>query len=439
MDHFIVSAPGKIILHGEYAALYGKPAIAAAIELRSYLLVSAARDDPRSITLQSDNGIDCTWNIDDLPWPQTPRAQNDSPESDHSSPDSGLRAAIRAFLQTSAYTTSSSSAHKCIVEAFLYLYIALGSPQRPGAVYSIYSRLPIGAGLGSSASISVCMTTAILIQSGTLEKDYSLTPKAHTPVDLITRWSFIVEHFFHGTPSGVDNATSTRGGVVFFQRDPNSVKPVITPLAGVLKLPVLLVDTCESRSTASVAADVEELLAVYPKLVHLILNYIHLVTEFAKKIIEGTSQCEDPDSIVEQLGRLLPINHNLLVALGASHPRVERVRSIISSGYLGWTKLTGAGRGGCTLSLLHPKMEEQLFQETKDRLVSEGFHVYRSILGCSGAAVLQPTVAYDNNGRTATNGASAAHEILKNPKIENIDLHLERLFQGKWRHWRVSQ
>ena len=65
---FIVGAPGKVIIFGEHAAVYGKPAIAAALSLRCYLLVSPSFDS-NTIRLQfPDIKLDHSWNIKDLPW-----------------------------------------------------------------------------------------------------------------------------------------------------------------------------------------------------------------------------------------------------------------------------------------------------------------------------------------------------------------------------------
>src|SRR4051812_9336835 len=46
-----------------------QPAIAAAISLRSYLLVSALSKSHRTVTMRfPDIQLEHTWNIDDLPW-----------------------------------------------------------------------------------------------------------------------------------------------------------------------------------------------------------------------------------------------------------------------------------------------------------------------------------------------------------------------------------
>src|SRR3954453_7977189 len=66
---FMVSAPGKVIVFGEHAVVHGKAAMAAAISLRSYLLVTTLSKSQRTITLNfRDLGLNHTWDIDTLPW-----------------------------------------------------------------------------------------------------------------------------------------------------------------------------------------------------------------------------------------------------------------------------------------------------------------------------------------------------------------------------------
>ena len=103
------SAPGKIYLFGEHAVVYGEPAIACAVELRTRVI--AARSDDISIK----SGIGTT----------------------------GLDFEVHPYV---------SSAIK-----------KLGSPD---VAIEITSDIPVGSGLGSSAAVTVATLSAVNIECG---------------------------------------------------------------------------------------------------------------------------------------------------------------------------------------------------------------------------------------------------------------------------------
>ena len=115
---------------------------------------------------------------------------------------------------------------KKAAKAFLYLYLSLGDKFSCGAVYSLRSTIPIGAGLGSSASVSVCLSTALQLQMGTLATPFNGMKTHETQLQLkrINNWAFVGEMCIHNFPSGVDNTVATGGKAVYFKR-PNYQKP----------------------------------------------------------------------------------------------------------------------------------------------------------------------------------------------------------------------
>ena len=89
-------------------------------------------------------------------------------------------------------------------------------PLRRGATYCARSALPIGAGLGSSASYAACISAAFLQLFGLLNVAAGAIDDAQAT--LINDWAFLAEKVIHGNPSGIDNAVAVRGGGLTFER-----------------------------------------------------------------------------------------------------------------------------------------------------------------------------------------------------------------------------
>lgn len=414
---FIVSAPGKTIVYGEHAVVHGKAAIAAAISLRSYLLVTTLTKSQRTVSLKfADIGLDHTWAIPDLPWkafshPTRKKRYYDlvttldkdlvdamAPHIEHVSPDEA---------------PEKRKIHQAAAGCFLYLFLSLGNEQSSGCVYALRSAIPIAAGLGSSASVSVCLAAALLVQSRALSGPHpdQQTNEAEEQLERINRWAFVGEMLIHGNPSGVDNTVSTNGHAVLFQRKDYNKPPSVSVLRDFPELPLLLVDTCQPKSTAAEVAKVANLKNTHPLVVENTLNAIDSIT---KSVYERISSDEfdpaSPESIVH-LGELMSINHGLLTSLGVSHPRLERLRYLVDQSGVGWTKLTGAGGGGCAITLLkqshlpstnrlngeaaHGKSERTALQSLESQLDAEGFKKYQTTLGGDGVGVLYPAIIND--------------------------------------------
>ncbi|PUU72577.1 GHMP kinase [Tuber borchii] len=398
----MVSAPGKVIVYGEHAVVYGKAAIAAALSLRSYLLVTPLPKTSRTLTLNfTDINLNHTWDIDSLPWatfskPGKKKYYFDTVER----LDKELLEVVKPLVVTIPGKVQQGAA-----SAFLYLYLMLGSKHAPASIYTLRSTIPIGAGLGSSASISVCLSTALQLQMGTLAAPFEgmLSNETQLQLKRINNWSFVGEMCIHGNPSGVDNTVATGGRAVLFKRTDYSLPPEVThlrkqwihfnPVHSFPELPLLLVDTRQPRRTAEQVANVRNMLNAHPEITQSMLDTIDRITAEAHDVIS------DPDfssfagsPSLARLGELIRINHGLLVSLGVSHPKLERIRELIDHTGIGWTKLTGAGGGGCSITLLKPKVKANILEELDSKLRTEGFEKYQTTLGGDGVGVLWPAV-----------------------------------------------
>jgi len=478
MPAFMVSAPGKVIVCGEHAVVHGKvrrmrrrilklvassragrvsramannvqAAIAAAISLRSYLLVTTLSKSKRTVTLTfPDIDFNHSWNIDELPWSTFSRPDKKKYYYDLvTTLDHELVAAIQPLLRDVSLDKPAEirKVHQNSAGSFLYMFLSLGSQSFPGCQYTLRSTIPIGAGLGSSATIAVCMSAALLLQLRTLSGPHPDQPpeEARVQIERINRWAFVYEMFIHGNPSGVDNTVSTQGKAVMFQRRDYNKPPSVRPLWDFPELPLLLVDTRTPKSTSHEVEKVHKLKEAHPKLVGSILEAVDRVTQSALELIEHEEFDTENEESLRGVGELMTINHGLLLSLGVSHPRLERVRELVDHEGIGWTKLTGAGGGGCSITLLRPGVPREKLDRLEEQLEEEGYQKFETTLGCDGVGVLWPAVLKNGTDEDEEGGMEIdLDKFLKAEGNEGVErlvgVHGGAGEREGWKFWRVE-
>jgi mevalonate kinase len=224
---FSVSAPGKVILSGEHAVVYGKSAIACSLGL--YTTGSVRSSD--SLTLIMDNfNFRHTWEL----------SQFEDDKLFTNDDDKYTKIKKMCTFETDVISNS--------VSTFLYLWLSLRTNLK-GISLTIKSKLPIGGGLGSSASYCVVLAASFLTFYGYLENPLELDEK---DLDLINSWAFVGEKLLHGKPSGIDNTLVTYGGAKLFTN--GDMKNV----AGFSSIKFLLIDSKIDKNTGRQVALVRE-------------------------------------------------------------------------------------------------------------------------------------------------------------------------------------
>ncbi len=157
------SAPGKAILVGEHAVVYGRPAIAVPVaEVRATVRVAPA------------------------------------------APGQGLTIAAPEIRRRFALAGAADN-EPLAVAARLALHHA--GAAEPDAVCTVRSGIPVASGMGSGAAVSAALIRALSAFLG-------------QPLDNETLSGLVyeVERLYHGTPSGIDNTVVAYEQPIFFVR-----------------------------------------------------------------------------------------------------------------------------------------------------------------------------------------------------------------------------
>jgi mevalonate kinase len=272
------SAPGKLILFGEHAVVFGEPALSTAINLRAEVYARPHTE----------------WLADG--------ASLDEPRFRY------VKACVR----------------KAKAEGPLWI--------------EIRSMVPSGAGLGSSAAVTVATLGALHGRSGSLD------------APSIAREAFEVEHEVQGRASPIDTSTASAGGGILVLREPRDdllwsierdSRRWFLHRTALPPLDFVIGNTGISAATGPLVARVKERFDRDPKA-------FEAVREIGAITLDGLRALQAKDFV--EAGRLMDRNHALLKVLGVGHPALDRLVEAARPSSYG-AKLTGAGGGGSMVAL----------------------------------------------------------------------------------------
>nr|AOR51864.1 mevalonate kinase [Phaffia rhodozyma] len=298
--------------------------------------------------------------------------------------------------------------------AFLYLLVLLskGKPSEPFEL-TARSALPMGAGLGSSAALSTSLALVFLLHfshlSPTTTGRESTIPTADTEV--IDKWAFLAEKVIHGNPSGIDNAVSTRGGAVAFKRKiEGKQEGGMEAIKSFTSIRFLITDSRIGRDTRSLVAGVNARLIQEPEVIVPLLEAIQQIADEAIRCLKDSEM--ERAVMIDRLQNLVSENHAHLAALGVSHPSLEEIIRIgADKPFELRTKLTGAGGGGCAVTLVPDDFSTETLQALMETLVQSSFAPYIARVGGSGVGFLSSTKADPEDGENRLKDGLVGTEI----------------------------
>ncbi|XP_033135605.1 mevalonate kinase isoform X2 [Brassica rapa] len=373
-------APGKIILAGEHAVVHGSTAVAAAIDLYTYVTLrfplQAAENNDR-LTLQlKDLSLEFSWSVSRLKEVIPFDSNTSSPSTPASCSGETLKSI--AVLVEEQNIPEEKIWLSSGISTFLWLYTSIRG-FNPATVI-ITTELPYGSGLGSSAAFCVALTSALIASS--------ISDKTHregwcsldeTNLELLNKWAFEGEKIIHGKPSGIDNTVSAYGNMIKF------CSGEITRLQSNMPLRMLITNTKVGRNTKALVSGVSERTVRHPDAMKSVFNAVDSISKELAAIIQSKDQISVTEK-EESIKELMEINQGLLQSMGVSHSSIDTVIRTTLKHKL-TSKLTGAGGGGCVLTLLPTVVSGTVVDKAVEELESYGFQCFTASIGGNGAEI----------------------------------------------------
>lgn len=290
------SAPGKTILFGEHAVVFGKPAIAVAVDKRAKITINKSKNDYTTIKSK------------DLDFLAEVNLNN--PNINLKKGKSGI---IKYILQS-----------------------LLTNHDKSPLDVDLKLDMPIGAGLGSSAAVTVATLAAL--------DAYHQKPII---VPEIAKTAHEIEVKVQGAASPLDTATSAYGGLIYLSSE-REVIPLDSDLEGSLVIGY----TSTRGNTGKMVAGVRKRRDTHPEIMDPLIDSVGKITDKAKNALLNDNK--------DELGELMDINHGLLDAMGVNTLNLSQMVYLARDAGASGSKITGAGGGGSIIAYCPGKVNEVL-------------------------------------------------------------------------------
>ncbi len=305
-------APGKVILFGEHAVVYGRPALAVPVtQVQAEAIVEAGAPGSGLVIWAADLGEEIAVRTAPADQPLATAARLTLAKLELSEPD--WRVTVRSTIPIASGMGSGAAVSAAIVRA---LAEAARRSQESG-------------GRGQESGDSQLPASSLQLPTSNFQ----------LPASDLSALVYEVEKLHHGTPSGVDNTVIAFGQPVYFVRGrPPQPFPIGRPFM------LAIADSGIASPTKIAVGDVRRAWEQDRTRFEWLFDAVAAIVEDATKAISRGE--------VEKLGQLMDGNHALLQQIGVSCPELDALAAAArSAGALG-AKLSGGGRGGNLIALV---------------------------------------------------------------------------------------
>lgn len=296
-----VSAPGKLLLFGEHAVVWGKPCIVTAVDKRI------------RIHIQKTN--------DEFIWIEAPEVK------------------VNGYKKPLPDLHNKKSAREVeFIEEAVKLFF---KKYKVGCGLKIETQSQFSSqfGFGSSSAVTACTLLAL---SKLFRKQISKREMFDLGYEVVLK--------IQKVGSGFDLAAAIWGGTLYFVTGGKKIEPLT-----ISDLPLVVGYTGIKADTATLINKVKNIYSNYPRLVNIIFSEIEKLTEKGKKALLSKNW--------EEAGKLMNFNHGLLDTLGVSCLELSKLVYSARMGGAYGAKLSGAGGGDCMIAVVSPSTREKVKRE----------------------------------------------------------------------------